>query len=89
MKVKLILWTCIMLNNKINKCCEEFYKLVNKIRGMARTVNGTIYLDELERKELTNWIEANEKEIVNCSQCGAVVKKWIEEHYIVGLDLEK
>jgi hypothetical protein len=72
-----------MASEKINKCCQEFEVMVEKIKTTAKVVEGKIYLDQQNRKHLTDWVEANEEEISNCPRCGVVVKKWIEGHFLV------
>ncbi|KLL03081.1 MAG: hypothetical protein MRECE_18c008 [Mycoplasmataceae bacterium CE_OT135] len=37
--------------------------MAEKIRTTAKVINGKIYLDQQSRKHLTDWMEANEKEI--------------------------
>lgn len=78
-----------MTSEEMNKCCQEFKVMVEKIKATAKVVEGKIYLDQSARKHLTDWMEANEKEIINCSRCGAVVKKWIEEHYVLDLEIKQ
>jgi len=41
-----------MINS--NKCCQEFYNLSKEVRGTAKITNGIIYLDQAERKHLTD-----------------------------------
>ena len=76
-----------MTDGELKKCCQEYLTMVEKIRTTAKIVDGKIYLNQQNRKYLTAWMEANEVEITNCFHCGSLVKKWIEEHYIVPLKI--
>ena len=68
---------------KMNKFCQKFITVAEKIRATAKTVEGKIYLDQVARKYLTDWMESNEEEIVNCFRCRKRIKKWMEENFVV------
>jgi hypothetical protein len=39
---------------KMNKFCQKFITVAEKIRATAKTVEGKIYLDQVARKYLTD-----------------------------------